>query len=296
MPRPRHVLDIGTGIGLWARYSSRLSSISLPIQQLTQHSNMSDAHPTTQILGTDLSPTWHDDIIRPNLSLEVDDCCSNWTYLDEGRDLFDLVHIRCLYGSIKDWKRLYQQTFDHLEPGRGYIEQAELSLIPHFYYTVPPTAITTTKAATMAADGIATAAEAGVEERRKDYHGFDESSNSVFAAWYNFWKECSEKTGKTWLIADSMADLIYEVGFENVREVRYILPLVDSPAAASEFEEEENLIMGGGYPDYPISRLRDIKKWFRQFWETGMEGWVLAVSTRYMGVCFSLFSFSLYVC
>ncbi|OKL58611.1 hypothetical protein UA08_06175 [Talaromyces atroroseus] len=237
---------------------------------------MADAHPTAQILGTDLSPTWHDDdIIRPNLSLEVDDCCSHWTYLDEGRNLFDLIHIRCLYGSIKDWKRLYQQAFDHLKPGKGYIEQAELSLVPHFNYTAgkPTTGITT-----------------GIDYLERQDGGLPDP-DSVFLAWYKFWKECSEKTGKTWLVADNMAGWIYEIGFENVREVRYMLPLFgfsasspsSSSAATSEYAENLNPVVGGGYPDYSVSQLGDIKKWFQQFWETGMEGWVLAISTRYMG-------------
>jgi Methyltransferase domain len=224
---------------------------------------MADAHPKAQILGTDLSPTWHDDAIRPNLSLEVDDCCSNWTYIDEGRNLFDLIHIRCLYGSIKDWEKLYQQAFDHLNPGTGYIEQAELSLIPHFYYT-------------------ADTAKPGLDHLEKDDEDLSDP-DAVFLGWYNFWQECSEKTEKTWLVADNMARLIYDIGFENVREVRYMLPLFESSASTSA--ENLNLVVGGGYPDYPISRLIDIKKWFGQFWETGMEGWVLAISTRYMGVC-----------
>ncbi|EED12671.1 conserved hypothetical protein [Talaromyces stipitatus ATCC 10500] len=250
---PRHVLDVGTGIGLWA-------------------SNIADANPAAQVLGTDLSPIWHDDAtIRPNLTFEVDDCCSNWTYLDEGRELFDLVHIRCLYGSIKDWRKLYQQAFDHLEPGKGYIEQVELSLIPRFWYT-----------------------NTADEGAGNDYCSLDlestshtEELNSIFATWYKFWQECSRQTGKTWFVADQMAGLIYETGFDNVREIRYILPLFDCLEGMTSITTEGTTSIGeelmGGYSDYPVPRLQEIARWFRQFWETGMEGWVLAVSTRYMG-------------
>ena len=30
---------------------------------------------------------------------------------------------------------MYQQAFEHLEPGRGWIEQVEISLVPRFLYT-----------------------------------------------------------------------------------------------------------------------------------------------------------------
>ncbi|KAH8692364.1 S-adenosyl-L-methionine-dependent methyltransferase [Talaromyces proteolyticus] len=225
LSNPQHILDIGTGIGLWA-------------------TNMADALPNSQILGIDLSPTWHD-AVRPNLQLEVDDCCSNWTYADEGRDPFDFIHIRCLYGSIHDWHSLYRQAFDHLNPG-GYIEQAELSLIPHF--------------------------------RAPGTH-----SDSVFERWYEFWKECSEKTGKSWLVADRMGQEIYDVGFEDVCEARYMLPLFNHDDVSMGLCSCQEPEMDGDRISGLVSRLREIRKWFQQFWQAGMEGWILAISTRYMG-------------
>jgi hypothetical protein len=122
---PRHILDIGTGIGLWATYVDAASSTVAIF--LTVCSDIADAYPEAEILGelssvlqeivtdsavaTDLSPTW-EDAVRPNLRLEVDDCCSKWTYLDEGREPFDLIHIRCLFGSVADWPALYKQSFE----------------------------------------------------------------------------------------------------------------------------------------------------------------------------------------
>lgn len=276
MTQPRHVLDIGTGIGLWARYIVSQPLTSFNSKKLTYYSNISDAHPKAQILGSDLSPLWHSDFtIRPNLTFEVDDCCSNWTYLDEGSELFDLIHIRCLYGSVKDWRRLYQQAFEHLEPGRGWIEQVEVSFVPRFWYT----------------QGEGGGAFCRLEE---EHMGWDsttvhldkwDSSTSIFVTWYNFWKECSQRTGKTWFVADQMASLIYEAGFENVCQMRYMLPLFDCSEEIAPTTNASSIC--GGYSDYPVARLAEIARWFRQFWETGMEGWVLAVSTRYMGVCLS---------
>ncbi|KKA20427.1 hypothetical protein T310_5546 [Rasamsonia emersonii CBS 393.64] len=202
---PRHVLDIGTGIGLWA-------------------TNFADAYPDAEILGTDLSPIW-EDAVRPNLRLEVDDCCSKWTYLDEGRQPFDLIHVRCLFGSVEDWPTFYEQSFDHLRPG-GYIEQAEMSLVPH------------------------------------SLSGEYSSSLSIFHQWYQFWKQCGVKTGKSWHIADTMQQAMREAGFEDVREVRFKWPIGTWASDA---------------------RLREIGRWYREFWEVGMEGWIMALSTRYMG-------------
>lgn len=245
---------------------------------------MSDAHPEAQILATDLSPLWQSEFtIRPNLTFEVDDCCSNWTYLDEGRELFDLVHIRCLYGSIKDWRKLYLQAFEHLTPGSGWIEQVEISLLPRFCYTQD--------------DIGAESYQLGSYGNGNDWDsnaislGDTCGNNWVFTTWYKFWQECSQRTGKTWFVADQMADLIYEAGFENVRQTRYMLPLFDIEAnipisTTTSSGICEDLL--GGYSDNPVPRLAEIARWFRHFWETGMEGWILAVSTRYMGVCLLL--------
>lgn len=112
----------------------------------------------------------------------------------------------------------------------------------------------------------------------------DHDSNSIFVTWYRFWQECSKRTGKTWFVADQMASLIYEAGFEDVRQERYMLPLFDSSEGIAPTATTTSSICGE-YSDYPVTRLAEIARWFRQFWETGMEGWILAVSTRYMGVC-----------
>uniref|UniRef100_A0A093Y5J8 S-adenosyl-L-methionine-dependent methyltransferase n=1 Tax=Talaromyces marneffei PM1 TaxID=1077442 RepID=A0A093Y5J8_TALMA len=222
IPQPHHVLDIGTGIGLWA--SRRL------------------------LLKLDLS--------------------------HEGRELFDLIHIRCLYGSVKDWRKLYQQAFEHLVPGKGFIEQIEVSLVPRFWYTAGDTREVGNDFSQlwdMGWDCDSTAAD----------FARDNSSDSIFVMWYRFWQECSRRTGKTWFVADQMASLIYEVGFDNVCQTRYMLPLFDVEGTSSPIFTTtattgicEKLL--GGYTDYPVSRVAEIARWFRQFWETGMEGWVLA--------------------
>jgi len=82
------VLDIGTGTGIWAI-------------------DFADEHPSTAVLGTDLSPI-QPSLVPPNCRFEVEDATDEWVYPP---DCFDFVHIRSLFGSIEDWPALYQQAY-----------------------------------------------------------------------------------------------------------------------------------------------------------------------------------------
>lgn len=99
---PQHVLDIGTGTGIWAI-------------------DMADEFPSAVITGTDLSPiqpTW----VPPNCRFYVDDVESDWTFSPDQK--FDFIHGRGMAGGIGDWSRLYRQAYEHLVPG-GWIEMQE---------------------------------------------------------------------------------------------------------------------------------------------------------------------------
>jgi SAM-dependent methyltransferase len=103
LENPQRVLDLGTGTGIWAM-------------------EMGDAFPQCDVLGNDLSPIqprW----VPPNVRFEVDDVEADWTYSQP----FDFIHCRCLYGAIKDWKRLVKQIYDNTKPG-GYAEFLDTDL------------------------------------------------------------------------------------------------------------------------------------------------------------------------
>lgn len=48
-----------------------------------------------------------------------------WTF---ERDCFDYVHLRYLFGSVKDWNAMMRKSFDVCKPG-GWVESYEASCI-----------------------------------------------------------------------------------------------------------------------------------------------------------------------
>ncbi|KAJ5184050.1 hypothetical protein N7492_001666 [Penicillium capsulatum] len=98
----KHILDIGTGSGVWAV-------------------DVADMFPEATVRGVDLFPppvSW----MPPNCVLEVDNVVEEWTW----RDDFDLIHMRIMIGSFtpEEWAQVYKRCYDHLRPG-GWIEQIE---------------------------------------------------------------------------------------------------------------------------------------------------------------------------
>ncbi|KAK0725572.1 S-adenosyl-L-methionine-dependent methyltransferase [Lasiosphaeris hirsuta] len=96
MPLNR-VLDGGTGTGIWAM-------------------DFADEHPETAVVGTDLSPI-QPVFVPPNVEFFIDDLEADWTFVKP----FDFIYFRMMAGSLKDWPRLFRQSFEHLRPG-GYVE------------------------------------------------------------------------------------------------------------------------------------------------------------------------------
>jgi hypothetical protein len=96
------------------------------------------------------------------------------------KDYFDLIHIRGLCGSIQNWPALYKRALKHLRPG-GFVEHLEWSL--HI----------------RSADGKL-------------------SSNSMFSQWSQNVVSAGALSGKTYEIAENMAGLVDEAGFDDVVE------------------------------------------------------------------------------
>ncbi|KLO83368.1 Uncharacterized protein LW93_15038 [Fusarium fujikuroi] len=79
-----------------------------------------DRHPNVEIVGTDLSPC-QPEWVPPNVRFEIDDAALSWTW---GDDEFDFIHIRYVFGAIKDWSALFSEAYRCCIPG-GWVQSAE---------------------------------------------------------------------------------------------------------------------------------------------------------------------------
>ncbi|KAF4334953.1 mrna 3 end-processing yth1 [Fusarium beomiforme] len=113
----KHVLDIGTGTGIWvmdyaddhpgAEVGSQLAHCSLLI---------------VQVIGVDLSPI-QPSFVPPNVRFIIDDIEEEWQYSTR----FDYIHSRMMNSSIADWASYAAKIYDNLEPG-GYVELQEIDV------------------------------------------------------------------------------------------------------------------------------------------------------------------------
>ncbi|KAI9707946.1 MAG: hypothetical protein M1820_004365 [Bogoriella megaspora] len=90
-------------------------------------------------------------------------------------------------------------------------------------------------------------------------HEGEISPGSVFETWTKAFYEAGDKWGKTMRTAELMADWIREAGFVDVVERRFKWPV-------------------GPWSSDP--KLKELGRWNLLNWETGMEGWALALYTR----------------
>lgn len=96
-----HVLDVGTGTGLWAL-------------------DFADEHPEAKVIGVDLSPI-QTDLVPTNLHYQVDDLEDTWEFGDN----FDFIYSRMMTASFANWPRFFKQAYDNLNPG-GWLELADI--------------------------------------------------------------------------------------------------------------------------------------------------------------------------
>ncbi|KAK3045311.1 hypothetical protein LTS18_014060 [Coniosporium uncinatum] len=159
-----NVLDIGTGTGIWAI-------------------DFADEHPEAEVIGVDLSPI-QPEFVPVNCKFEVDDVTDDWTW---PTNHFDMIHVRCMFGSVADWPALYRQVYRHLKPG-GWINQLEMSI--QF----------------KADDGSC-------------------PPDHTFSVWSKIMIDAGEIFGKTFQIADQCENYIREAGFEEIVSYRWKLPV-----------------------------------------------------------------------
>ncbi|KAG8825267.1 hypothetical protein FRC17_008766 [Serendipita sp. 399] len=92
----RKILDLGCGTGSWAI-------------------EMANRFPHCTVLGVDIAPTPLDtSCFPPNLSFEIDDINLGLAHF---KDSFDLIHMRCVMGGIKDMRKTLEEVQACLKPG-----------------------------------------------------------------------------------------------------------------------------------------------------------------------------------
>ncbi|KAL2870374.1 class I SAM-dependent methyltransferase [Aspergillus lucknowensis] len=166
-PGLKRILDLGTGTGAWAidmaEYGTRAVNI-----------------------GTDLSPiqpSW----VPPNCQFEIDDFELHWNFSQP----FDLIHMRGIEGSVKDFRKLFNQAHNNLNPG-GWFEICDFTV--------------------------------GVFS---DDDTADKATN--LQQWRALLVEASQKFGKQFSVAPNYKQWMSDAGFKNVVEEIYKVPFSPWP-------------------------------------------------------------------
>ncbi|KAF3036196.1 hypothetical protein E8E12_006525 [Didymella heteroderae] len=137
---------------------------------------------------------------------------------------FDFINIRSLYGSIADWPALYRQVYDNLAPG-GYLHEVEMSI--QF----------------KSDDGTLT-------------------PDHILSQWSDIFHEASRRFGKSFYEVWNLSTYAKNVGFVDVVENVYKVPV-------------------NGWPADP--RMKEIGRWNFLHCTQGAEGWGLFLLTKVMG-------------
>ncbi len=143
------MLDFGTGTGVWAiEYAQE--------------------NPVAEVVGVDLSPV-QPSSVPANCEFHVADVEQDWQY-DKP---FDYIHCRFLSMGIRDWPRIFRQTFANLKSG-CWAEFQEAELI----FPVTPDSPKTNKDMQNLSDDVQNAAVSiGVDIRQA--HSWKESIESA---------------------------------------------------------------------------------------------------------------------
>lgn len=93
-------------------------------------------------------------------------------------------------------------------------------------------------------------------------------ADSILFQWTTIAQNWTRATSKKFLVANELKQQIADAGFVDVVEQIFKLPL-------GTWSSDE--------------RFKNIGRFYQQFWREGMEGWVMAIATRHLGVRLPLY-------
>ncbi|KAH7246760.1 S-adenosyl-L-methionine-dependent methyltransferase [Fusarium tricinctum] len=189
--------------------------------------DMGDEFPEARIIGTDLSPI-QTNLVPPNVEFIIDDATDEWP---QGRDWcnFDLIHTRATLGCWSDMKtQIIEPAFERLKPG-GWMECQELM---------------------------------GLLESDDDTL----TDDNPFKLWCDNIVEASILANRPLNFAASMKQWFIEVGFVDITEKVYKLPLNGWPKdrRLKRFGELWHSNMASGLQAFSYGLLHRVKGWTKE--------------------------------
>ncbi|KAF5970482.1 zinc finger transcription factor ace1 [Fusarium bulbicola] len=199
---PSGPIHVGTGSGIWAI-------------------EFADRYPNTEVVGTDLSPCqpqW----VPPNLRFEIDDATQPWTWKD---DYFSFVHIRYLFGAIRDWSSLFSEAYRCCAPG-GWVQSGEADV-------------------TFRSDDGTTELE------------------PVFKTYQKLFEDGSQISGNPFFVHDLQLKAFEEAGFTDVETVDYKFPIGGWPkdSKLAEVGRFVKATLENDLEGYTLMMWQDVCQW-----------------------------------
>ncbi|KAL1903577.1 hypothetical protein Sste5346_000205 [Sporothrix stenoceras] len=147
----------------------------------------------SEIWGVDLAP-FQPHLMPSNAKFQSLDIESHWML---GAASWDLIHIRCLNGVVRNWSSLYATVHSHLIPGIGHIEHVEIDWTPRqISHEVPGSSPSSSS-----------------------------STSSSLAAWADILLSCMDRTSRSLRVDPAETrTALHEAGFVDVRQDTYRLP------------------------------------------------------------------------
>jgi len=145
--------------------------------------DMAEEYPSASVTGVDLSPI-QPEFVPVNCTFEIDDVTEAWTYPGNH---FDFIHIREMFGSIRDWDSFFREVYRSTKPG-GWVEVVEHSVeAKSDDGTLPP--------------------------------------GHFYEQWTMVSAELAAKSGKSWDIWKEARDRMLDAGFVDVVEMPFKWPM-----------------------------------------------------------------------